>query len=357
MSRFVQVVMSSLIVGILLLPASMYAQILYPGLSGPALLQAVQNDYTPNLDLSYAEARDTLYSQIDVRNDTVYGIYTDFAVYLEPNTDPTATLFTGGINTEHIYPQGRGATDGTPAYRNMHHLAPTRVDVNQDRANNPFADIADNQTDNWYYLNQKQQSIPTNNIDLYSEATGQFFEPREDMKGNVARAVFYIHAIYRDQVNSVDPDFFNIQREDLCAWHLSDPADETEKTRTMQIANYQDGKENPFVLDCTLADRMYCENSGGCMVSTFDMEGIEDEIKIYYQSTSRELLTYNLSNRDIILNIEIFSMDGKLVLQRNEIGVSFESIHQQRIELNSGLYYILANSEEGEYFRSVFVVE
>jgi hypothetical protein len=35
--------------------------------------------------------------------------------------------------------------------------------------------------------------------------------------------------------------------------------DEAEWRRTFKVATYQGGKANPFVLDCTLAKRMYCQ--------------------------------------------------------------------------------------------------
>ena len=86
-------------------------------------------------------------------------------------------------------PQSRGAENGY-AKSDMHHLYPTRVDVNSDRGSFPFAEIDDNRTESWYYLNQTRGSIPSTNIDLYSEKQGSRFEPREDHKGDVARSMF-----------------------------------------------------------------------------------------------------------------------------------------------------------------------
>ena len=330
-------------------------EILFPGLNGVELLDAVQDGYTPDIILSYAETRDTLYANIDVENDSVRCIYSAFAVYLPTDEDPTSALFAGGINTEHIYPQGKGATDGTPAHRNMHHLAASRVDVNQDRANLPFAEIPDNITDNWYYRSIKLNHIPGDNIDLYTEGTGNQFEPKESVKGNIARAVFYIHAIYRDQVMAVDPLFFMEQQADLCAWHFADPVDEAEMMRTEQIANYQDGKENPFVLDCTLAERMYCEGVGTCMVSNEEIIAAVSKSVIadYYGS---KLHLKNKSDKRIKLSCAIYSMNGNMLWQADEIQMSRQASIAFDLFLIPGIYHLRWNENGHDYPSKKLIV-
>lgn len=327
------------------------AQVLFPGLTGTELLNAVQDNYTPNLNLNYAEARDILYGEIDVRDDSVRCVYTEFAVYLTPNTDPSSTLFDGGINTEHIYPQGRGATDGTPAHRNMHHLAASRVNVNSDRANLPFADISDNATDNWYYQDQKMSNIPTNNIDFWTEGNGLNFEPRESYKGNIARAMFYVHAIYRDQVMDKDPTFFAMQQADLCAWHFEDPVDTEELTRTQQIAVYQDQKENPFVLDCTLAERMYCSGVGECMVSVSNENPMESGgIRPYFDQSNRMLILENTSDQAIESMVSLFSIQGELIFSDLELNLSPREQEIIKFNASSGAYFLRVNENNKQTF-------
>ncbi len=329
--------------------------ILFPDLSGAELLDAVQSNYTPNLILSYAEARDTLYSKIDVENDSVRGIYTTYAVFLDPVQDPTSVLFAGGINTEHIYPQGRGATDGTPAYRNMHHLAASRVEVNQDRGNLPFSEISDNATDNWYYKDLKISTIPASGINNYSEGTSQFFEPRESVKGNVARAMFYIHAIYRDQVMAVDPTFFEEQRQNLCIWHFNDPVDNSELWRTEQIAIYQDGKENPFVLDCTLAERMYCSSIGACMLSTRGMHRDQDSFHVYYNSGTGCLVIRNNTNQTHAASLSLFNISGKKIVSEIKLVIQHTEDVSYAIDLPPGTYVVTCATEQFRSRYRIFV--
>jgi hypothetical protein len=231
-------------------------QPVFPNLTGQELLDSLVSAYKAPVLLPQAQARDTLFGKIYNYQDTLTCVYTGYKIYLDPTQDPTQAAFAKGINTEHTFPQSLGAMN--QAEGDMHHLYPTRDDVNADRGNSPFAEIPDNQTQDWYYLDQQTSSIPTTHIDRYSERKSGFFEPREDHKGNVARAMFYFYTMYKAQADAASPTFFESQRQTLCAWHLLDPVDEPEWNRTWLIAHYQSGKPNPFVLDCTLPERCYC---------------------------------------------------------------------------------------------------
>ncbi len=247
---------------------------LFPGLSGQALLDSLFDHYRPNAVLDYGHARDTLFAKVLAKDDdTLRCIYTGHALYLDPTQDPTQYVFQGGgtngINTEHSYPQSKGATQGTNAYSDMHHLFPTRIPVNDARLTSPFADIPDAQTQKWFVKDQILFSIPSQHRDRYTETRTDAFEPREVVKGDIARAVFYFYTMYRNQANAADPNFFEIQRPTLCQWDRQDPADSAELVKTWRIAGYQEGKPNPFIVDCTLANRSWCPTvASDCLVGT-----------------------------------------------------------------------------------------
>ncbi|GJM35266.1 MAG: hypothetical protein DHS20C18_42670 [Saprospiraceae bacterium] len=236
-------------------------QDIFPDLDGQDLFEAVVETYKPTTVLPSGDSRDTLYSRIYGHDDSLTCVYTGFTIYLDPTMDPSVAAFmdggSNGLNLEHTYPQGMGAGSGN-ANSDMHHLYPTRIDVNSIRGSHPLHEIPDGQTERWYYQNQYSTNPPGSNLDLYSEYRNGAFEPREDHKGNAARAMFYFYTMYRAQADAEDPNFFNDQRADLCQWHLIDPVDDAEWSRTMKIASYQDDKPNPFILDCTLAARLYC---------------------------------------------------------------------------------------------------
>ncbi|MGE5357263.1 MAG: endonuclease [Deltaproteobacteria bacterium] len=233
-------------------------QSVLPGIDGNELILKLQENYTPAQVLNYSMARDTLYAKIDNEKDSVHCIYTDYSIYLPHNTDPTSYLFSNGINAEHLYPVSKGTETGF-AKSDMHHIFPSKVNVNSDRASYEFDEIKDNLTQKWYYKEAILNTIPLQNKDFYSEYANQYFEPRENKKGDIARAMFYIKTMYREQTDAADPSFFEHQKDTLCKWHFQDPVDSIEWVRTWKISKYQDGKPNPFVLDCSLASRTYCE--------------------------------------------------------------------------------------------------
>lgn len=235
-----------------------------PGTRGDDLLACLRANYTPDQTLGYDQARDVLFR--DIYGGTLDGIYTGFTITLDPAQDPSADAAGKGVNTEHAFPQSMGAA-AEPARSDMHHLFPAKDNVNSSRGNHPFDEIPDEQTDTWYRLATSQTTIPEADIDAYSEKdddnphadfTGRF-EPREHVKGDIARAVLYFFAIYQ---SVADAAFFEVQREVLVAWNALDPPSQAERDRSTAIAQQQ-GNENPFILDATLAARVYGDSTGG----------------------------------------------------------------------------------------------
>ncbi|MDQ3015218.1 MAG: endonuclease [Bacteroidota bacterium] len=263
-----------------------YTQI-FPGLEGETLVEALQGEYTPHVLLNDTQVKDTLYARVFNEGDSVHCIYSGLAHDLPFGVDPSQYIFGSGnmtesMNLEHGWPQAKGAGDGTDGNMNMHHLYPSRVAINSDRADFPFKEIADNVSNHWYYLGIEMSNKPSSNINAYSEfLSGSSFEPRESVKGDIARAMFYFWTIYRDDAIAADPNFFNLMKEDLCAWHEQDPADEFERLRNNRIALYQDGKINPFIKDCSLARRAYCSQLPECTLTAIDEQTASESQLLY----------------------------------------------------------------------------
>lgn len=321
-------------------------------LEGGALIQALQDNYRPNGLLSYGEARDTMYRNIDARNDTLYCVYTGHSVYLPPGADPTTAAFMDGtgINTEHTYPRAKGAESPIPE-ADMHHLFPTRVIVNAARGNFPFADIPPSQVNNWYYLDMAQNNTPGSNIGLYSRVGSQVFEPRDDHKGDVARAMFYFYTIYQQEAQAADPDYFEQQRVTLCQWHFSDPVSEKEWDRTHGIAVYQEGKANPFVLDCTVADRCYCDGIiPPCSppVSNKVEEAVALGGRVFPQPATGEASVAFLLPEAGVVRITLYQSQGEL--QSSQAPAHYPAgAHQVKLDLPSlpGLYFCRISWSKG----------
>ena len=310
----------------------------FSDLEGQALFDAVTENFTPSIHLSYADARDTLFGEVYRVNDSLHCIYTDWPVSMPPGEDPTIVVFQNGsgINTEHTWPQSLGASSGAPK-SDMHHLYPSRANVNQDRASLKFSNIADNAADRWYYLSSTLTSIPANNRDNYSEyLQNNAFEPREMAKGNIARSMFYFYTIYRSQAESEGAGFFQSQQDDLCQWHAEDPVDQEEWERTFLIASHQSNKPNPFVLDCSLAIRMYCPDfiNEMCLLTATDITVLEPlEVQVFPNPSSGNSRLIGFAQKAGLLHLNYFNMQGRKVKEEQK------RVNQGVFELDINLPY------------------
>ena len=273
--------MYKLILFIWFLSGYLYSQsIIGSGLTKENLFNHLYTNYKTSETLGYNNARDVMYSIIDLNNDnTLKGIYTNYTIIIDPTQDPRPQTNAQNMNCEHSWPQSMGASS-EPQKSDLHHLYPSRANVNSSRGNKPFAEIDDNNTDKWWRFDYYETSIPNEYIDEFSEVDNgnNKFEPREDVKGNIARSIFYFYTIYN---NVADHNFFEQQKDFLFLWHKQDPVDEIELARTYAIASYQDNIANPFIMDSTLIRRIWFLNCYENITSNQLIEHILEDNNYY----------------------------------------------------------------------------
>lgn len=229
-----------------------------PGLTGTDLLSCLRTGYSRTTTVSYNSARDALYGSFYPDADPS----TSGMQYRGVYTGRTGSLGGGGsttqLDTEHTWPRSQMPNSGSQE-GDMHNLYPTISKVNNDRGSLPFDEIDDAAATGWYGpVGSLPTSRPTTDIDLYSERSSSAFEPREDHKGNVARAMAYFYTVY----GTGNQSFWLTVKDNLIAWNTLDPADQLERERSTFIKSRQ-GNENPFILDATLMQRAF-----GTSVST-----------------------------------------------------------------------------------------
>lgn len=276
----------------LFLPSALYAQI-SPDLFGASLLSQLKQDFLTPTVLSYDEARDRMFGEIDRRLDgTVVGVYSSFTVSIPDGVDPSTSAFNQSMNTEHTWPQSKGASGNARA--DLHHLFPVNSSINSSRGNRAFGNVADDDAERWLCAAGITETKPSGDISSCSknDFDTSTFEVPDAHKGNVARAMFYFYTMYSAQADAEDPTFFGLQRDVLYQWHKLDPADAAELARTEHIATFQTGKINPFVSDSSLIFRAYfTPDSGGGPVVDGDSETLTDQIWInefHYDNASSD---------------------------------------------------------------------
>jgi deoxyribonuclease-1 len=152
------------------------------------------------------------------------------------------------INIEHVYPmswvlkeEGCESRDHcrnvSPRFNrieaDMHNFYPARRDINKTRGSAPFGMVHDEHRD-------------FGTCDFEFDRRRRMVEPRPAARGNIARAMFYMHETYGLKL-------FRRQGELLQRWNREDPPDTEERHRNAVIAELQ-GNRNRFIDDPTTAD-------------------------------------------------------------------------------------------------------
>ncbi|MBD2722304.1 endonuclease [Hymenobacter armeniacus] len=241
-----------------LAPAALQAQTVPPmPAAPPANLSGLQlrDWYRQNwydgkrVELSYATARGKMYNYADNYNNLVTCVYSGYQETVPYSATNTSTGVVNRINCEHTVPQS-WFSEVVRMRSDMHHLYPTYDTWNNLRGSDPFAEIPDATTQTWMRGLVSQATIPTANIAEWSEDTNTQFEPREDHKGNLARAVFYFYTMHAGQsalINTGHGDINSVADiNTLYAWHLADPVDAREIERNNRVAASQ-GNFNPYI--------------------------------------------------------------------------------------------------------------
>ncbi|MBM7118905.1 endonuclease I family protein [Archangium primigenium] len=199
------------------------------GLKDKALIKALHDAAAQHKDLGYNQARKVIFTELDNHDGKVECVYTgrELATNKIPNSSD--------MNTEHSWPQSKGATGA--AKSDLHHLFPTDSKANSIRSSYPFGKVV------------KDVKWSQDGSKLGKDANGQtVFEPRDEHKGNVARALFYFSTVYGKPIPAGDEAV-------LKQWNQMDKVDAAEVARNDAIQGYQ-GNRNPFVDDPSLADRI-----------------------------------------------------------------------------------------------------
>ncbi len=202
----------------------------YVGLSNSALITELRSDNKDvHLQLNYIDARQYLYGTMDNVNGQVECVYTGTKVTTDGIPETTV------MNTEHGWPQSRGGDQGA-AQSDLHHLFPVTASANTQRSNLFYGIVTDA---TWSEGGSKRGR----------DSNGDTrFEPRDSHKGNAARALFYISAVYGLDLDSREEALMR-------QWHEADPVDNNERRRNQSIANIQNSR-NPFVDYPQLVDRI-----------------------------------------------------------------------------------------------------
>jgi len=239
--------------------AQLQQQSIFPSLTGNELLDSLSVHFAPVTVVNYDNARNLMFSTVDNLSGLLVCIYTGDTITLPENVgDPKGFMNDNGWNTEHIWPQSKGAIVGL-ARSDIHHLRPIRADVNSSRSNKPFGYLEPAQVNRWWKDDMSQTTVPIGELTDWSRTGSTFFQVRDAQKGFAARAMFYFFTFYYAEAMQADPDYFLFQLENLRRYHNESYINQYEIDRTLRVEIIQ-GNVNPFIMDTTLVRRAFFEN-------------------------------------------------------------------------------------------------
>lgn len=154
----------------------------------------------------------------------------------------TGVAYSSGWNKEHVWCKSHGfPSSSTDPYCDLHHLRPTKESINSSRGNKDFGEV----------------SNPTGQDEYGNKWNSGVFEPRDEVKGDVARILFYMATRYSEApfslklVNSITTSASdsNGRLGDLATllkWHYQDPVSASEIHRNEVVYGYQKNR-NPYI--------------------------------------------------------------------------------------------------------------
>ena len=217
------------------------------GKTGTQLKSALHGIIDGHTEINYDAVWDALkITDRDPNNSSnVIGIYSGFSM------NAAAEYASGsGWNREHVWAKSRGDFGTSKgAGTDIHHLRAEDVSTNSARNNRNFG-----YGESYYIDGSGNYSGPT----LSKTSSSWTWEPRDEVKGDVARMLFYMATRYEGTNGEVDLELTDAQQSStdkapfhatltvLLEWHQLDPVSSEEIARNNAIYGIQSNR-NPFI--------------------------------------------------------------------------------------------------------------
>ena len=222
-----------------------------------------------------------------------------------------------GWSREHIWSKSHGAFGTSKgAGTDVHHLRPADPSVNSAKNNRWFDTCSNPYLDNGNYTG------------CFTSSTSWVWQPRDEVKGDVARMVFYMATRYEGtngepdlelidylpaDNNTSDPVYARLNT--LIQWHNEDSVDDWERKRNDIIYyNFQNNR-NPFIDHPEYVGLIWANNI------SVSKEESSSNFKIYPNPTNN-LVKIEIENYNGSFEAELYDFKGKLLETTNNTYLS-----------------------------------
>lgn len=201
-------------------------------LSSSALLNSLRTlmKTTHTKQTSYDNCRDYAdETDCENGNSTIITLYTSYA------SSQSEYNSGNGWNREHVWPKSLGGFNTSGAGADLHHIRPSENKTNSDRGNLKYGNVSSGTTSKG------------NLSGLVGGTKGSYYEPLDNVKGDVARICLYVYVRYGGELskcNSITNVFQSV--DVLLEWCELDPVDTWEMGRNEVVEKIQ-GNRNVFI--------------------------------------------------------------------------------------------------------------
>ena len=269
-------------------------------LNGPELKTALHDIISDHVKYPYTSTATDVWDILKETDEdpdnaeNVILLYTGRSQAKMENSGESSTTGSNRWNREHVWSKSHGFPDEIDtAYTDIHHLRPCDESVNSSRSTLDF----------------------DNGGVTHVEATGcnydsDSWEPRPEVKGDIARMMFYMVVRYDPGYHS-DNSLYDLELVDitgtatyqptfgklstLIQWHLQDPVDAFEQNRNEVAFGYQ-GNRNPFIDHPEWAESIFSSQLSSNTRIDFSRNSLSVE-----ESSGTVLLELTIINADPLL--------------------------------------------------------
>ena len=292
------------------------------GLTGVALKNTLNDIINNHIEYPYTSSSTDVWDILKVAdrdsNNTsnVIGIYSGFSMN-------GAAEYNGGSgwSREHVWPKSRGNfTDAKGVGTDVHHIRAEDVSTNSARANRNFDD------------SDTQYIDGSGSTNSYIDATNWAWEPRDEMKGDVARMIFYMTVRYEGENGELDLELtdvllpkgdkspFHGKASVLMQWHIEDPVSSEERRRNDIVYGYQNNR-NPFIDHPEYVCLIYGTYCASLVLSLDSMPPKKDEIGnmdvqiSIYPNPVKDMLEVG-TQEEWMERVEMVNISGNTVIKK-----------------------------------------
>ncbi len=204
-----------------------------------------------------------------------------------------------GWTREHVWAKSHGQFNpnitGPGAGTDAHNLRPADNSVNTEKSNRWFAECNEEYID------------PDGATGSYESSTAWLWKPRNEVKGDVARMMFYMATRYEGENGEPDLELIDYipadnnsplplhaKLSDLLAWNLQDPVDDYERNRNEVVFSYQHNR-NPFIDHPEWAQLIWNNDGNGYWFTSYPVTEVTDRVAYSYDITAYSSNGINLT--------------------------------------------------------------